>query len=349
MKEAVQPVEIAIVGPGRMGQLYARLIDESPLAHLVAVCGRSTATTQAVATTHNVPGYANGDYQAMLAAHPNIEAVIVAASEWAHIEPVLGALAAGKHVLVEKPMAVSAEAAAQMVQAAERAGVHLMVCHSLRFDLRFAAMRQAVAEGAVGEVLHIYARRHAGQIAVERVLGRFPLAYWLAPHDIDMMLWTNNSPVTKVMAYSRAGGKTREDFIIAVLTFANGVIGVLESSWGTPAVSGRLQTELFTVRGTAGAGAGGTFTVVLLVICGWPTCRAPGPATNSGVARPIRSAPGLPERLKRRMDSAPEMPGSSKVSESGGGMSSSPIRGSVSDSRSSGPGILPRGILDTSG
>jgi len=253
MKEAVQPVEIAIVGPGRMGQLYARLIDESPLAHLVAVCGRSTATTQAVATTHNVPGYANGDYQAMLTAHPNIEAVIVAASEWAHIEPVLGALAAGKHVLVEKPMAVSAEAAAQMVQAAERAGVHLMVCHSLRFDLRFAAMRQAVAEGAVGEVLHVYARRHAGQIAVERVLGRFPLAYWLAPHDIDMMLWTNNSPVTKVMAYSRAGGKTREDFIIAVLTFANGVIGVLESSWGTPAVSGRLQTELFTVRGTAGA------------------------------------------------------------------------------------------------
>src|SRR5205823_5504053 len=132
MKETIKPVEIAIVGPGRMGQLYARLVDESPLTRLVAVCGRSEATTQAAATAHGVPGYANGNYQEMLAAHPNIEAVIVAASEWAHSAPVLAALDAGKHVLVEKPMAISAEAAASMVQHAEQAGVHLMVCHSLR-------------------------------------------------------------------------------------------------------------------------------------------------------------------------------------------------------------------------
>lgn len=236
-----------------MGQLYARIIDELATTRLVAICGRSESSTAAVANAHQVPGYANGAHAEMLAAHPEIEAVIVAASEWAHREPVLAALDAGKHVLVEKPMAIDAADAADMVQHAEQTGVRLMVCHSLRFDLRFAAMRQAVASGAIGDVLHLYARRNAAQIAVNRVLGRFPLAYWLAPHDIDMMLWTTGSPVTKVMAYSRAGGKTREDFIIAVLTFANGAIGVLESSWGTPAVSGRLQTELFTVRGTAGA------------------------------------------------------------------------------------------------
>lgn len=247
------PLPCAIIGPGRMGQLYARILQESATARLVAVCGRSARTTQAVADAYQVPGYANSDYTAMLAAHPEIEAVIVAASEWAHQEPVVTALAAGKHVLVEKPMAITVTDAATMVEHAKRAGVHLLVCHSLRFDLRFAAMRQAVAAGAIGEVLHLYARRNAPQIAVERVLGRFPLAYWLAPHDIDMMLWTTGSPVTKVMGYSRAGGKAREDFIIAVLTFANGAIGVLESSWGTPAVSGRLQNELFTVRGTAGA------------------------------------------------------------------------------------------------
>jgi predicted dehydrogenase len=84
------------------------------------------------------------------------------------------------------------------------------------------------------------------------VLGRFPLAYWLMPHDIDMMLWTTGSPVQKVMAYSRTGGNARADFIIAMLTFANGAVGVIESSWGTPG-GGRLLNELFTVRGTAGA------------------------------------------------------------------------------------------------
>ncbi len=253
MKQATKPVELAIIGPGRMGQLYARIIDEMPQTHLVAICGNGEASTQKVAAAHQVPGYANSNYRAMLDAHPEIEAVIVAASEWAHIEPVLMALDAGKAVLVEKPMAISAADAAAMVEHADRAGVRLMVCHSLRFDLRFAAMRQAVADGAIGEVLHLYGRRNPPQIAAERVIGRFPLAYWLAPHDIDMMLWTTGSPVTKVMAYSRAGGKAREDFIIAVLTFANGAIGVLESSWGTPAVSGRMQTELFTARGTAGA------------------------------------------------------------------------------------------------
>ena len=253
MTIATNPVPCAIIGPGRVGQLYARIIQESATARLVAVSGRSAQSTQAMADAHQVPGYAQSDYAAMLAAHPEIEAVIVAASEWAHVEPVLAALAAGKHVLVEKPMAIDPADAATMVARANQAGVQLMVCHTLRFDLRFAAMRQAVATGAVGEVLHLYARRNAPQAAVERVLGRIPLAYWLAPHDIDMMLWTTGSPVTKVMAYSRAGGKTREDFIIAILTFANGAIGVLESSWGTPAVSGRLQSELFTVRGTAGA------------------------------------------------------------------------------------------------
>ena len=252
MKNELNPVNFAIVGPGRMGRLYARMISEAATARLVALCGNSADSTQAAAHEYNVPGYADGRYQAMLDAHPEIEAVIVAASEWAHLDQVLAALTAGKHVLVEKPMALSPTAAATMVERAAAQGVHLMVCHSLRFDLRFAALRQAVSDGAVGEVLHLYARRNAPQIAVERVLGRFPLAYWLAPHDIDMLLWTTGSSVRKVMAYSYAGGKARQDFIIAVLTFANGAIGVLESSWATPAVSGQPLTEQFTVRGSTG-------------------------------------------------------------------------------------------------
>jgi predicted dehydrogenase len=235
-----------------MGRIYARLIAESGALRLSAVCGRGEASTQSLAREANAVGYPGADVHAMLAAHPNIEAVIVASSEWAHTEPVLAALAARKHVLVEKPLAISAGDGAEILRQAGLAGVTLMVCHSLRFDPRFAAMRQAVAGGAIGEILHLYARRNPGQAAVDRVLGRFPLAYWLMPHDIDMMLWTTGSHVTKVMAYSRNGGKERTDFIIAVLTFANGAIGVVESSWGAPAQGGRPQNEMFTVRGTKG-------------------------------------------------------------------------------------------------
>lgn len=246
------PLSFAIVGPGRMGSLYARLIHELESARLVAVCGRSEESTARLAGQYGVAGYAGGDYGTLLQNHPEIDAVIVAASEWAHTEPVLAALDAGKHVLVEKPMAPTVTDAERMVAAAAQAGVQLMVCHSLRFDPAYGAVRQAVAAGEIGRVLNLYARRNAPQEAAQRVLGRVPLAYWLAPHDIDMMLWTVDSPVVQVRAFTGAAGAGPHDFIIAVLTFANGVVGVLENSWGTPAHSGRAHSTFFSVRGVQG-------------------------------------------------------------------------------------------------
>jgi UDP-N-acetylglucosamine 3-dehydrogenase len=254
MKAELKPVGFAIVGPGRMGHIYARLIKESPLARLVAVSGKDELSAQALASAEGVPGYSSAELPAMLAKHPEIEAVIVATSEWAHVAPVLAALDAHKHVLVEKPMALSPEEAAEMVRRAAQAGVKLMVSHSLRFDPRFVAAHQAVASGAVGQLLHLYARRNSSPAAAKRVLGRFSLAYWLMPHDIDMMLWCVGAPVTKVMAHHFGGDKQAHpdaDFIIAVLTFANGAVGVVESSWGSP-LGGRLQNELFSLRGTDG-------------------------------------------------------------------------------------------------
>jgi predicted dehydrogenase len=253
MVETVQPVDVAVIGPGRMGGLYARLLDQSALTRLVAVCGQGEATARNVATEIGVPGYTGARYRDMLSDHPQIEAVVVATSEWAHADPVAACLESGKHVLVEKPMATSPSHAVRMVHEADRNDVHLMVCHSLRFDPRFAAMRKAVARGHIGEVLHVYSRRSSQPAAVDRVLGRFPLAYWLLPHDIDLALWTSQSAVTRVMAYARSGGRRRQDLIVAVLTFECGAVAVLENVWGSPIRDGRPQNQLFTVRGTAGA------------------------------------------------------------------------------------------------
>lgn len=236
-----------------MGQVYARLASESSETRLVAVCGRRKETTRNVADQYQVPGYPDCGHMEMLANHGEIQAVVVSPSEWMHTAPVLAALHAGKHVLVEKPMAVTLADAQKMVETADRVGVQLMVCHSLRFDHPYAAMRQAVAAGEIGEVMHLYSRRNTIPLAAERVLGKFSLAYWLTPHDIDMMLWTVGRPITSVKAYSREGAKGRQDFIIAVFTFDNGVVGVLETSWSTPAFSGRPQSEHFSIHGTRGA------------------------------------------------------------------------------------------------
>ena len=247
------PLQIALVGPGRMGRVYARLASELSETRLVAVCGRSEGSTNEVAEQYQIPGYPRARHEEMLANHAEIDAVVVSPSEWMHTAPVLAALEADKHVLVEKPMAVSLADAQTMVDTADRVGVHLMVCQSLRFDHPYAAMRQAVAAGEIGDVMHLYSRRNTIQFAAERVLGKFSLAYWLTPHDIDMMLWTVGRPITSVKAYSRERAKGRQDFIIAVFTFDNGVVGVLETSWSTPAFSGRPQSEHFSIHGTRGA------------------------------------------------------------------------------------------------
>ncbi len=247
------PLNVALVGPGRMGSVYARLASELSETKLIAVCGRSEGSTRAVSEQYNVPGYPNARHEEMLANHPEIEAVVIAPSEWMHTSPVLAALEAGKHVLVEKPMAVSLADAQAMVDTADRVGVHFMVCHSLRFDHPYATMRAAVAAGEIGEVMHLYSRRNTIQFAAERVLGKFSLAYWLTPHDIDMMLWTVGRPIVEVKAYSREQARGRHDFIIGVYTFDNGVIGVHETSWSTPAFSGRPQSEHFSIHGTRGA------------------------------------------------------------------------------------------------
>lgn len=248
-----KPLSLAIIGAGRMGTLYGQIANELTETRLVAVCGDTAQQTQAAADKLNVPGYLSGAWKEMLERHPDIEAVVVATPEWIHRDPVIDSLTSGRHVLVEKPLAVSPVDAWDMADTARSTGKLLTVCHSQRFNPRFALLREAVVNGEIGNVMHVYARRHSPQKAVDRVLGHFPLPFWLAPHDIDMMLWTVGSPVVSVNAWSRGGGADRTDFIGATLRFANGVVGVLEASWCTPATGGRPLNELFTVRGDAGS------------------------------------------------------------------------------------------------
>jgi predicted dehydrogenase len=252
MDQHFDPVRLAIIGAGRMGTLYGQIANQMASTRLVALASHRAESTAAAARLLGVPGYDACRYREMLERHPEIEAVVVATPEWVHLDPALASLGAGKHVLVEKPLAVSPAEAWALVAAAEHSLHVLMVCHTLRFNPRFALMRKAVVEGEIGNVIHLYARRNSLQPAVDRVLGHFPLPYWIAPHDLDMMLWTVRSPAVSVRAWSRSGAATRSDFILAVISFANGAVGVLESSWCTPGSSGRRLNELFTVRGDSG-------------------------------------------------------------------------------------------------
>ncbi|MFN8591079.1 MAG: Gfo/Idh/MocA family oxidoreductase [Thermomicrobiales bacterium] len=229
-------MRIGIVGAGFMGRSYAQIINAHPLVELAGVADVNRETAAKVADTLGVPAFRG--IEEMIAAGP-LDGAIVATSEDAHREPCLAAFAAGAGVLVEKPLTTTIADAEAIIAAAEAAGKPLLVGHVLHFDARYAQLADAVRAGAIGEPLTIYARRLNGIAAQDRLQGRCPLTLFLGVHDYDVARWVAGSEVTEVVARERRGflasrGAEVEDAVIALLTFANGVLATIEEGWILP-------------------------------------------------------------------------------------------------------------------
>jgi predicted dehydrogenase len=185
---------------------------------------------------------------------PDVQAIDVVTPEEAHREPVLTALAAGKHVFVEKPMAANVDECAQMIQAAQAARRSLMVGHVVRFETRYAMLKEQVASGRLGKVVSVYARRNRQKTLLAR-RNLPPPVIETGIHDLDLMLWYVGKPVRKVRGYERRATRTdSHDTFWGVLEFEGGAIGVVESVWLIPPESGVLMDDQFQVIGDRGIG-----------------------------------------------------------------------------------------------
>ena len=185
------------------------------------------------------------------------DGLIVATVENDHREPTELAFAAGAGVLVEKPIATTIDDAEQIIAAGERAGRPLLVGHVLRFDARYAQLREIVRSGGIGEPLTIYARRLNGIAAQDRLHGRCSLPLFLGVHDYDIVRWVTGSEVVEVIARARHGflaglGADVEDASVALLTLANGVLATVEEGWILPATHPAGFDQRLDVNGSAG-------------------------------------------------------------------------------------------------
>ncbi len=248
-------IKLAVIGCGLMGSLYARIIHAMPDAQVVAVADLDETRSAALASEVGAVAFSGSDFDALFARQPDIDAVFVVTPEDAHVAPVLAALRAGKHVMVEKPLATSVEDARALAEAATEAGVITMLGYSLRFDPRYAALKASVDRGDVGEIIHLSARRNMAEGVLKRLNGRVELPYWIGVHDIDLMCWITGSPVRSVMAMATNRGM--HDFNVqtafhALLRFDNGAVAALENAWAVGPLVGRPQGYSFRVEGTKG-------------------------------------------------------------------------------------------------
>jgi UDP-N-acetylglucosamine 3-dehydrogenase len=223
-------LKAAVVGVGSMGRRHARVYAELPETELVAVADVSEANSMRTADQHG--GRAYMDYQEMLAAEqPDL--VTVAVPTVLHLDVARTALAAGCHVLVEKPIAASVDEAHALIAAAATANRKLMVGHIVRFDPTIQTLKQHIDAGEPGRIFQIVCRR----------IGPFPhrirdvgVVVDLAPHDLDVMRYITGEEPLRVYAETAQRIHTEhEDLLTALVRFPSGIAGILEINWLTPA------------------------------------------------------------------------------------------------------------------
>lgn len=151
----MQPLGVGIIGFGRIGAEHAGWLASCNGAARAVAVDDVTPARQALARSRGLRAYNTTD---QLLADPAVEAVLVSTPTAMHAEHALAALAAGKHVLVEKPMALDLGQSRRLVEEAERRGLVLSVFHNRRWDVDYLTVRQAVESGIFGKIINVESR-----------------------------------------------------------------------------------------------------------------------------------------------------------------------------------------------
>ena len=242
-----------VIGVGTFGSQHARIYAEHGSVDLVAVADLRTDRLDDLAKRYNVRAYT--DFNDLLNKE-NLDLVSVCTSDEFHVEPVLSAVNSGVNVLVEKPLAITVSDCDNIIRESDKAGVKLMVGHILRFDPRYYTARQAIANGQIGNPVHLSARRNNLITSAERLGRHTSVAFFLGIHDVDFMNWCVGSDVERVYAESNTCALKdlgTADSCLALIKFHNGTIASLEVSWILPLSFTKRLDAQFVVVGTKGA------------------------------------------------------------------------------------------------
>ncbi|WP_337176672.1 Gfo/Idh/MocA family oxidoreductase [Paludisphaera sp.] len=245
-------VGIGLVGCGLFGESHLRAVRGIPNAEVRAVFDTDRDRAERIAAEFQVPRVC-GDLDE-LCGLPDVDLVDVVTPESGHAAPVLSALARGKHAFVEKPMATDLADCARMIEAARAAGRILMVGHILRFEAKYAMLKEEVASGRLGDVVSMHSRRNRPKEALP-LYGRVHPMLETGIHDLDMMLWYADRPVRRARGFARSvTGSKHPDTFWGVLEFEGGAIGVIETIWLLPSAGGVALDDAFRVVGSRGIG-----------------------------------------------------------------------------------------------
>lgn len=251
-------VGLGLVGTGGWGAMHARTYATIEYASLVAVADADPARAKSLADQYGATAY--GDYRELMK-DARVDAVAIVTPDFAHEEIALAAAAAGKHILAEKPLAMTVEACDRIIEAAERAGVKLMVDFHARWSPPLYKMRDAVAKGEIGTPKHVYYRLNDRIFVPTKMLswaGKTTVMWFVGSHTIDTLRWLLGDEVKRVYAIAGRGvltgmGIDTPDYYQATLEFHGGATAVIENSWILPDTMPNIVDVKCELVGTKGA------------------------------------------------------------------------------------------------
>ncbi|MGB0755042.1 MAG: Gfo/Idh/MocA family protein [Candidatus Puniceispirillaceae bacterium] len=238
-KDSLPSISMALVGCGMWGRNIARNLGELNL--LAGVCDTDSDNANSFAAAFNVPAYRLEE----ILADDAISALAITSPAQSHCQIACAALEAGKHVYIEKPMAMSLDEARQIETAALQAEKQVMIGHLIRYHPGFIALADQLEKGIIGEIYHIQANR----LAMGRIRDTESVLLDLCPHDLSLIL----SIMKQQPAYLACHGISHitagiADSVTTSMRFSSGITAQMQTSWIHP-----VKEHKFTVTGSKGS------------------------------------------------------------------------------------------------
>ena len=253
----VKQVEVAVIGTGWCGGIRAdmsrsALVDKLHLRDPPGPPGRGQGAHQAGDRDARLPGHRR---------NPNISVVYVCTTpEQNHYPITRDCLKAGKHVLLEKPIAIELWEADELITLARRGGLKFTIGYSQRFNTKFAYAKKKITDGTLGKVVSVMVSRHINRGLGTKIAKRVKLSPVVmeSTHDLDFVFWLLE-PAKPVRVYSQGAYGYMQpingsyDIMWSIVTMDNGMLVTIGGGWNLPPSYPNYCSTWVEITGTEGA------------------------------------------------------------------------------------------------